>query len=524
MRNLKENTMLRRTLAAATGLVIVLVGVTANAAETGNYVGMDDDYWGASIGQVDNTLAPGPAPAFGYFDGAIDATTVNAWLAGEEDFYGISLIAQPASYYGNGPLPVVGTETGWKHMTLTFDDWTTAEVELVEAAFIKRGIPQGSLRDAYYDDMNFNDHESTRAFPANGAPRPVLYQADLSAHMGKTVVLDADVSLHAIDWSESDKYFDIYALHEDYDYTTVTYNSLVFDGNMPPLPPEEFSILCSKDTVIVDGGTTPWENDTGDEVGPGLDGTFDFWPEAETSPVPVTNQTAIGMLGFDFSGSGAEGMQAVGDGTLTVNFNECTEYPPDSGVTNPVSWYELLGESDWDETTVTGMSYAQDGDVSNALGDHCDTMAPAAWGNFVPVEFTIPEATITKLLNGEIAGLAITNADGDEWSNRMFTKDAHWTLNATPTLTFSAAPAPDLPGDANGDGAVTDADYTIWADNYGQCGVTSAEGDFNGDGCVTDADYTIWADNYGLTASSVPEPTTMGLIALGSLLALRRRK
>jgi hypothetical protein len=55
-----------------------------------------------------------------------------------------------------------------------------------------------------------------------------------------------------------------------------------------------------------------------------------------------------------------------------------------------------------------------------------------------------------------------------------------------------------IPGDANGDGAVTDADYTIWADHYGQCGVGVAQGDFNGDGCVTDADYTIWADHYGV--------------------------
>jgi PKD repeat protein len=54
-----------------------------------------------------------------------------------------------------------------------------------------------------------------------------------------------------------------------------------------------------------------------------------------------------------------------------------------------------------------------------------------------------------------------------------------------------------LPGDATGDGSVTDADYTVWADHYGATGASFDMGDFNGDGGVTDADYTIWADHYG---------------------------
>jgi PEP-CTERM motif-containing protein len=81
-----------------------------------------------------------------------------------------------------------------------------------------------------------------------------------------------------------------------------------------------------------------------------------------------------------------------------------------------------------------------------------------------------------------------------------------------------------LPGDANGDGAVTDADYTIWADNYDISPATFEMGDFNGDGGVSDADYTIWADNYGAGLEAVPEPATLSLIALSGLALLRRRK
>jgi lysophospholipase L1-like esterase len=78
-------------------------------------------------------------------------------------------------------------------------------------------------------------------------------------------------------------------------------------------------------------------------------------------------------------------------------------------------------------------------------------------------------------------------------------------------------------GDINGDGGVTDADYTIWADNYGADGATFDMGDFNGDGGVTDADYTIWADNYGATAGSVPEPMTGVLCLVSSMVLLMGR-
>jgi GDSL-like lipase/acylhydrolase family protein len=79
-----------------------------------------------------------------------------------------------------------------------------------------------------------------------------------------------------------------------------------------------------------------------------------------------------------------------------------------------------------------------------------------------------------------------------------------------------------LPGDANRDGLVSDADYSLWVDFYGMS-TTWATGDFNADGLSTDADYTIWADNYGATAGSAPEPVSVALLALGSLALLRRR-
>jgi hypothetical protein len=81
------------------------------------------------------------------------------------------------------------------------------------------------------------------------------------------------------------------------------------------------------------------------------------------------------------------------------------------------------------------------------------------------------------------------------------------------------------PGDANFDGDVDGADYTIWADHYQQGGAGWAGGDFNEDGTVDGADYTIWADNYVAGAAApVPEPAVLSLLILGGPALVRRRK
>ena len=87
-------------------------------------------------------------------------------------------------------------------------------------------------------------------------------------------------------------------------------------------------------------------------------------------------------------------------------------------------------------------------------------------------------------------------------------------------------------GDANFDGRVGFDDLLILAQHYGQAG-SWVDGDFNADGVVNFSDLLLLAQNYGQSLTStaapaavspVPEPASLGFLALGSLLSLSRRR
>jgi hypothetical protein len=101
-----------------------------------------------------------------------------------------------------------------------------------------------------------------------------------------------------------------------------------------------------------------------------------------------------------------------------------------------------------------------------------------------------------------------------------------------------SVPDASVPGDYNGNGVADAADYTMWRNSLGQTGAGLAA-DGSGltpgvpDGVVDQFDYDLWKANFGAgtqggagtggfqpIAASVPEPTSLVLLALGLAFAL----
>ena len=82
-------------------------------------------------------------------------------------------------------------------------------------------------------------------------------------------------------------------------------------------------------------------------------------------------------------------------------------------------------------------------------------------------------------------------------------------------------------GDFNLDGLVNATDLAIMKGTFGTSGVNYAGGNANCDDLVNATDLAILKGTFGfvaLTGGSVPEPMTIGLLAMGGLTLLRRRR
>ncbi len=116
--------------------------------------------------------------------------------------------------------------------------------------------------------------------------------------------------------------------------------------------------------------------------------------------------------------------------------------------------------------------------------------------------------------------------EGEVW-NPAFLPLSSTDVIILDNIRYEVAGGELLDGDANRDGVVSAGDYASVQANFGSTGDPGILGDANGDGVVSAGDYASVQANFGNTAptaSTVPEPLTISLFTISSLVLLKRRK
>ena len=117
------------------------------------------------------------------------------------------------------------------------------------------------------------------------------------------------------------------------------------------------------------------------------------------------------------------------------------------------------------------------------------------------------------------------HAGGVLWTKAILsTLNAYEFSESTGILRVTNA---SLPGDTNGDFVVDAADFINLKKNFNKPGAGVEQGNFTGtDGFVDWADLSVLMNNMGVPGptTTAPEPATLGLLAIGALAMLRRRR
>ncbi|MBN2217352.1 MAG: autotransporter-associated beta strand repeat-containing protein [Pirellulales bacterium] len=259
-------------------------------------------------------------------------------------------------------------------------------------------------------------------------------------------------------------------------------------------------------TVNFNGGTLKATGDSSDFftiVDPGITPTATLTLKVQAGGAVIDtdtyNVTISNPLAED-AGSTGGGLTKLGEGTLTLTS----------------SGHSYTGDTVVSAGTLSTTDAAM-------MDDGADLWI--AMGAVMDLDFTGTD-TIGKLyLNGSAQATGTWGATG---SGAAHVDDVYFSGLGMVLVTQSAV---QIPGDADRNGVVDEADATRLAENWGvQTGATWDMGDFNGDYKVDAADAAVLAANWGATAGGgeeapVPEPSTLLQLTLGlmSMACFRRR-
>ena len=225
---------------------------------------------------------------------------------------------------------------------------------------------------------------------------------------------------------------------------------------------------------------------------------------------PVESPQSWGLLKWDFSSIDPSAVIE----NASLRMIQC------DGAVESVEVY-AVDTGDWDELTVTWNNW-----VGTETLEYLGTMTDISYHD---------GEGVTTFYSSELTDWVQDWIDGDQenygillkWAGAVsegdtFATREHETLDA-PQLIINGNVDPYLPGDANRDRVVDEADAAILAANWLSEGKYWAQGDFSGDGVVNEADATMMAANWqGGGTASVPEPSILVLFAAGVLVFMAR--
>jgi pectate lyase len=207
-------------------------------------------------------------------------------------------------------------------------------------------------------------------------------------------------------------------------------------------------------------------------------------------------------VGFDLVNNGG----TIAPGNSPGNTHVTGNLTVNSGILE----IEIESLGSFDTVTVTG-DVLLDGNLSISL---LDDYEPANENSFTILTGNTVGGLFDNLSGGRVN---VANADG----SFLVTLGSGEVV-----LSDFSLESVGLPGDYNGDGKVSAADYTVWRDTLGSTTDLRANGD-DSNSVIDEDDYQVWLDNYGQSsglgtgsgsiAASVPEPTTVLLVVVGLL-------